>query len=226
MAPPPAVATLPENLTSVVVSWAPVFKRIAPPWLATLPLLSVTRFKVTFAAAPRSKNRNCTTPAFAMVEPLPSIVSTLLIRGRPFGPNEPSTLSTGDELVMAALRPGMSPQATFIVAASADRGTSARASTPTNTSDAHRAECVVERAPKRDHTFVSMFTPVLPRARQPGRLGRCECTRTGRRPHEMNASSEIQIGDIAANGCRHRAPAADGVMASGCFRACIVDSWR
>jgi hypothetical protein len=94
MAPPPAVATLPENLTSVVVSWAPVFKRIAPPWLATLPLLSVTRFKVTFAAAPRSKNRNCTTPAFAMIEPLPSIVSTLLIRGRPFGPNEPSTLST------------------------------------------------------------------------------------------------------------------------------------
>jgi hypothetical protein len=53
----------------------------------------------------------------------------------------------------------MSPQATFIVAASADRGTSARASTPTNTSDAHRAERVVERAPRRDHTFVSMFYP-------------------------------------------------------------------
>src|SRR2546422_8201051 len=54
----------------------------------------------------------------------------------------------------------MSPQATFIVAASADRGVTANASvsTPTNTSDAHRAERIVERAPKRDHTFKPMVT--------------------------------------------------------------------
>jgi hypothetical protein len=64
---------------------------------------------------------------------------------------------------MATLRPVMSPQVTFIVAASADRGVTANASvsTPTNTSDAHRAERIVERAPRRDHTFKPMVTPVF-----------------------------------------------------------------
>src|SRR5262249_7211253 len=116
----------------------PALMKIPPPFPAlpvpsAFPLLTLRLLSVRLPPAATSRMRKASADARAMVEPLPLIVMLLVITGSPFAPLAPllaaavrgyvhpaASVMTGPPallaLLIAALSPALSPQATLMSA--------------------------------------------------------------------------------------------------------------